>query len=180
MHQVPKYAHPSNPLPLSILTRIKLQKLWFEISHSNFKSQIFDQKFMSDKAQKDHKLHMDSTLIGGLLTGACAKFISHPIDTVKAKLQISRSIINTQHIIDNNIFQYTRRIIRNEGIRGLYPGVGISTIMGAPASMLFWGTFEKSKYYLGHYSVRTLYLKFSGEYNASIFLFSSYGRNRFV
>jgi hypothetical protein len=129
---------------------------------------------MTAKSEADQKLHINSTLIGGLLTGACAKFISHPIDTVKARLQISKSVINTKHIVDNNLFNYCIRIIQKEGINGLYPGVGISTIGGAPASMLFWGSFEKSKHFLGRYSVGLFSLKFVGPHNGSVVLFSGY------
>jgi hypothetical protein len=126
---------------------------------------------MTTKSEADHKLHINSTLIGGLLTGACAKFISHPIDTVKARLQVNKSVINTKHIVDNNLFNYCIRIIQKEGINGLYPGVGISTIGGAPASMLFWGSFEKSKHFLGQYSVGFPSLKFEGQYYGSVILF---------
>ena len=49
------------------------------------------------------------------------------------------------------MFRLGKEIIRAEGGRALFAGVGISSIMGGPGSMLFWYTFEQSKYLMKYY-----------------------------
>jgi len=99
---------------------------------------------MTDESK--HKLHINSTMLGGLLTGAFCKFVGHPIDTIKAQIQVSTSTINFQKSLKNNLFSVGYRIVSSQGIKGLYPGVGISVTLGAPATMIYFGIFEKAKY----------------------------------
>lgn len=83
------------------------------------------------------------------MSGTFCKLICHPIDTIKARVQVNNSVLdlNPQNLKKNSMFRLTSQIIRNEGPKALFAGVGISAIMGGPGSMLYWYTFEKSKYY---------------------------------
>lgn len=90
---------------------------------------------------------ISTTFISGLITGAMNKFITHPIDTIKARIQINQieyqSLKNIKKI---GIINTTKRIYQKEGFRGFYKGVGIACIFGAPASCLFFGSYESLKY----------------------------------
>lgn len=78
------------------------------------------------------------SMISGLLSGATAKLFIHPIDTIKAKVQVETK--ETQKISD--AFKST---MKSEGIKGLYRGIGISVIGSLPACCLYFGTYEWAK-----------------------------------
>jgi hypothetical protein len=78
------------------------------------------------------------SMISGLLSGAIAKIITHPIDTIKAKVQIETK--STEKI--SHAFSST---IKSEGIKGLYRGIGISVFGSIPACCLYFGTYEWAK-----------------------------------
>ena len=87
--------------------------------------------------------------IAGLLASSVGKGIMHPIDTIKAKLQvISLPGVNSQSIrgeASNGkslIMNIARETIRSEGIRGLYKGFGIHVGGGIPAGGIYYGSYE--------------------------------------
>ena len=69
------------------------------------------------------------TFISGLLSGTINKFITHPIDTLKAKIQISQiEYTKIKNISKNGIINTTKRVLKNEGIKGFYKGVSIACV----------------------------------------------------
>ena len=88
------------------------------------------------------KENNNSALVSGL-SGICGssfgKFFVHPIDTIKAKLQVQRYDRNGNRSIINSIFKETMRV---EGIKGLYRGFGISLFGSMPAAGLYFGSYE--------------------------------------
>lgn len=77
------------------------------------------------------------TMISGLFSGSIAKLFTHPIDTVKAKIQVETG---KSKIL--NVFQTT---MKNEGLRGLYKGLPVSIVGSMPASVLYFGSYEWAK-----------------------------------
>uniref|UniRef100_A0A7C9DZT9 Mitochondrial carrier protein n=2 Tax=Opuntia streptacantha TaxID=393608 RepID=A0A7C9DZT9_OPUST len=84
--------------------------------------------------------------VAGLLAGVATVIIGHPFDTVKVKLQ--------KHNTDANGIKYKNglhcaaRILRNEGVRGLYRGASSSFVgMGFESSLLF-GIYSQTKHSL--------------------------------
>jgi hypothetical protein len=89
--------------------------------------------------------------IAGLLASSVGKGIMHPVDTIKAKLQIiSLPGVNSESIHGGNstqggkslIMNIARETVRTEGIRGLYKGFGIHVGGGIPAGGLYYGSYE--------------------------------------
>jgi hypothetical protein len=78
------------------------------------------------------------TMISGLFSGSIAKLFTHPIDTIKAKIQIDEGK-NTKI---SNVFKNT---IKTEGFRGLYKGLPVSIFGSMPASVLYFGSYEWAK-----------------------------------
>lgn len=69
------------------------------------------------------------SFVSGLISGAINKFITHPIDTLKARIQINQfTYTNLQNIKKSGIIDTYRTIYRSEGIRGFYKGVGIACV----------------------------------------------------
>lgn len=88
--------------------------------------------------------HKDKTvlisMISGLFSGSYAKLITHPIDTVKAKIQVSTTLTQKPTILGT--FTNT---IKNEGIKGLYKGLPIAILGAMPACILYFGSYEFAK-----------------------------------
>lgn len=90
-----------------------------------------------------------TVLINGLagLIGTCAgKSVMHPVDTVKAKLQVisipglhegAKSAVGRGMM--TKLIQET---VQKEGIRGLYRGFGIHIGGSIPAGGLYYGSYE--------------------------------------
>ena len=105
---------------------------------------------MSEAAttKKPKERQSRTVLINGLagLIGTCAgKSVMHPVDTVKAKLQvISIPGLNegTQAIGKGTMTRLIQETMQKEGIRGLYRGFGIHVGGSIPAGGLYYGSYE--------------------------------------
>lgn len=89
---------------------------------------------MTDK-KKSNTL---STTISGLIAGSLSKFITHPLDTIKSKLQIDK----TEFVRIREIAKLT---YMSEGIKGFYKGINITIIGSIPAVGLYFGSYEFMK-----------------------------------
>jgi hypothetical protein len=96
----------------------------------------------SNSSQKYDKTVLIS-MISGLFAGSFAKLFTHPIDTIKAKLQVNTSINNIP-----TIREITSLTLKNEGIKGLYKGIPISVLGSMPACLLYFGSYEFAKKHL--------------------------------
>ena len=59
--------------------------------------------------------------------------------------QVNMDILEYKNQHRNGVYNIFKRTLKSEGVRGLYPGVGMSIIFGAPATMMYWGAYEKAK-----------------------------------
>jgi hypothetical protein len=97
---------------------------------------------MSESRSHQHKDRtVLITMISGLFAGSFAKLITHPLDTIKAKIQVHTTSLQT---IRNTV----ATTISNEGIKGLYKGLPVAVIGSLPASVLYFGTYEWCKKHL--------------------------------
>lgn len=67
----------------------------------------------------------------GSLAGAFGAFVVYPIDLVKTRMQNQRSQRPGERLYTNSL-DCAKKVIRNEGLRGLYSGVGPQLIGVAP------------------------------------------------
>lgn len=103
---------------------------------------------MSEEGTKQRR--SNTVLVNGLagLVASCAgKTVMHPIDTIKAKLQvISIPGLNgqTQTQVGGRgmMTKLFRETMQNEGIKGLYRGFGIHVGGSIPAGGLYFGSYE--------------------------------------
>jgi solute carrier family 25 (mitochondrial carnitine/acylcarnitine transporter), member 20/29 len=72
--------------------------------------------------------------LAGMMASSVGKTLLHPIDTVKAKLQVRDTRLS--------IAQTARQTLKVEGISGLYRGLPISLIGSLPATALYFGSYE--------------------------------------
>jgi hypothetical protein len=82
-----------------------------------------------------------SSGIAGFIAASFAKIVTHPLDTVKSKLQIQKMEFQT-------IRQMVRDTYKSEGVKGFYKGLNITILGTIPASALYFGSYEFAKKYL--------------------------------
>lgn len=87
---------------------------------------------------KDRK-ELYSTFLAGAISGGLSRIPLHPIDTIKTRQQSSTSRVPSALAAE------AISILRNEGVRALYRGFGVAVVAGAPASCLYFTSYELSK-----------------------------------
>lgn len=84
---------------------------------------------------------LSDTMIASAISGMIARIPLHPIDTCKAKMQVSSSTAGTySSVLDCMVQTY-----KQSGIRGLYSGFGITFFGSAPALCLYFTSYEYIK-----------------------------------
>lgn len=108
---------------------------------------------MTSTTEKDRPRKANTTAvsaISGLMAASVGKALLHPIDTLKAKLQVlslpsAGTTINKEAPGDNRqsvIMRLAQDTVKAEGVRGLYRGFGIHVAGGIPAGGLYFGSYE--------------------------------------
>jgi hypothetical protein len=79
-----------------------------------------------------------------MLASSLGKAILHPIDTVKAKIQVKHidSHISTDGSNQSVIRRVLSETIQKDGVGGLYRGISISITGSIPAGALYFGSYE--------------------------------------
>lgn len=81
--------------------------------------------------------------VAGLIAGVATVIVGHPFDTVKVKLQKHNTEVHG--IRYKNGLHCTERILRTEGVRGLYRGATPSFLGMAFESSLLFGIYSQTK-----------------------------------
>lgn len=87
-------------------------------------------------------------IVAGFITGFITRTAIHPIDTVKARMQVIKSRLTFSQLHAYGLLNSSKRLLQAEGIRGFYRGLGISVVGGAPAGALYFLSYDQSKKYL--------------------------------
>eukprot|EP00794_Sanderia_malayensis_P006982 gene6982-7767_t len=90
------------------------------------------------KIQKNSE-HVKHFIAGGG-GGMSLVFAGHPLDTIKVRLQAQPIPTAAQAPQFNGLFDCAKKTIRNEGIGGLYKGMGTPLLVATPTCAVgFWG-----------------------------------------
>ncbi|KAK9699709.1 hypothetical protein RND81_08G191000 [Saponaria officinalis] len=84
---------------------------------------------------------------GGLSASMAAQLVWTPVDVISQRLMVQssctkRGFSNIPTSNYKNGFDAFKKILQNDGIRGLYRGFGISTLTYAPSSAVWWGSYS--------------------------------------
>ncbi|KAI3997502.1 hypothetical protein MKX01_008109 [Papaver californicum] len=88
--------------------------------------------------------------IAGLTAAMAAQLVWTPVDVVSQRLMVQGSG-GSSGINKNPTFQYSggidafRKIVKSDGIRGLYRGFGMSTVTYAPSNAIWWASYSISQ-----------------------------------
>lgn len=83
-----------------------------------------------------------SSAISGSISNIITRLITHPMDSIKSKLQIQNS---SKFGSIKDVLYHT---YKEEGLLGFYRGFNITIIGSIPATALFFGSYEYAKEYL--------------------------------
>lgn len=78
--------------------------------------------------------------IAGAIAGLVADAVTHPLSTVKTRLQVQGA--GSSSFLYSGPLQAMSQIIKTEGIRPLYRGIGAVAITAAPGQALYFGGYE--------------------------------------
>ncbi|OMJ79253.1 hypothetical protein SteCoe_20761 [Stentor coeruleus] len=85
------------------------------------------------------------TSISAFISGGIARMVVHPLDTIKAKLQVQQGNKSPEFLTITQAFKTT---LAKEGYKGLYKGLTFSAFGCLPAVCLYFTSYELSKKYL--------------------------------
>lgn len=77
----------------------------------------------------------------GAISGAIGDSIVHPIDTIRCRLQVQHS----SNIKYRSTYHTLRTILKQEGINGLFGGLGTVLLFTIPAHAFYFGGYELGK-----------------------------------
>lgn len=83
--------------------------------------------------------------IGGMTSSICAQAVFVPIDVISQKLMVQGYSGHAQY---SGGLDVARKLIRSEGIRGLYRGFGLSVMTYSPSSAVWWASYGSSQRFL--------------------------------
>ncbi|MCO5577188.1 hypothetical protein L7F22_031012 [Adiantum nelumboides] len=91
--------------------------------------------------------------IAGLVSSLLSQAVFVPIDVVSQRLMIQGTPEATKY---SGGFDVIRKVLKTDGVRGLYRGFGMSVITYSPSSAVWWASYGASQRLiwkgLGHYS----------------------------
>lgn len=85
---------------------------------------------------------MRVTCLCSTIAGAAARLLLHPMDTLKAKLQVQRASLKPEFF---SITDGVRFTLQHEGMRGFYRGITVSLTGSLPAVTLYFSGYELGK-----------------------------------
>ncbi|GFY84856.1 mitochondrial substrate carrier family protein [Actinidia rufa] len=92
--------------------------------------------------------------IAGMAASLCSQAVFVPIDVVSQRLMVQGY---SGHATYNGGFDVVRKVLKSDGIRGLYRGFGLSVMTYSPSSAVWWASYGSSQRViwrlLGHDSV---------------------------
>ena len=84
-------------------------------------------------------------MAAGAVAGSLARVPTHCIDVVKARLQVE----TTRGARPGGLARALRTLVTREGVRGMYRWFGFTFVWSAPASCLYYATYEQTRRLLG-------------------------------
>ena len=105
-------------------------------------STVFAKKYIASEEYNRAGLPLGIKAACGGFSGFCVSFVLTPIELVKCKLQVA-NISSTGS--SNSYLTMIRRIVKEEGIIGLWKGSGSTMLREISGTAVWFGTYEYSK-----------------------------------
>ena len=90
-------------------------------------------------------------LLAGAASGLLADSVTHPLSTIKTRLQVQRAAVRMDGgTAYRGVVHGIRAIVRAEGVGALYRGIGAVYVGAAPSTAFYFASMEMSKSALGN------------------------------
>ncbi|KAE9590314.1 putative mitochondrial carrier protein [Lupinus albus] len=86
--------------------------------------------------------------VAGMTSSLFAQSVFVPIDVVSQKLMVQGYSGHTQY---SGGLDVARKVIKSDGIRGLYRGFGLSVMTYSPSSAVWWASYGSSQRFIWRY-----------------------------
>lgn len=83
--------------------------------------------------------------VAGMLASLCSQSVFVPIDIVSQRLMVQGY---SGHASYNGGLDVARKILKSEGIRGLYRGFSLSVLTYSPSSAVWWASYGSSQRFI--------------------------------
>lgn len=93
--------------------------------------------------QRAVALSLEETAVASSVGSLVARCTCHPLDTIKSRMQAVGS-----EAVYSSMYRTGVATVRAEGVRGLYRGLGAAALVGTPAGVLYFTSYEASKRFL--------------------------------
>ncbi|OQD68719.1 hypothetical protein PENDEC_c031G00063 [Penicillium decumbens] len=106
-------------------------------------------KYSSSHSHSTDSLPVWQQMAAGATAGISYNFLFYPADTIKSRMQtedVSRLPANGER---QTFWNVTRAVWRQQGIKGMYRGCGITCARSAPSSAFIFSVYEGLRSYFG-------------------------------
>mmetsp|Transcript_17627 Transcript_17627/g.38268 ORF Transcript_17627/g.38268 Transcript_17627/m.38268 type:complete len:351 (+) Transcript_17627:3-1055(+) len=79
----------------------------------------------------------------GGISSSCGQVVAYPLQLVRTKMQSAGAMEGSVHY--NGMLDCFQQVLRKEGVRGLYRGIGPNFLKALPAISISYAVYEKSK-----------------------------------
>jgi ornithine carrier protein len=112
-------------------------------------SSLFRNYNKSNPQLTSDSLPIHQQMIAGATAGISYNFLFYPADTIKSRMQtvdVSRLPIHAQN---QTFWGVTKALWRQQGLKGMYRGCGITCARSAPSSAFIFTVYEGLRQYFG-------------------------------
>lgn len=95
------------------------------IQEARSKAPRGEQPLVKDVYQQNEQPSVLLHMVASGIAGGVSRFTTHPMDTIRTRMQIDRSSSDTN---GRGMWAVGRSILRTEGIRGLFSGVTLAVV----------------------------------------------------
>lgn len=106
-------------------------------------------KYNSSHSHSTDSLPVWQQMVAGATAGISYNFLFYPADTIKSRMQtedVSRLPANGER---QTFWNVTRAVWRQQGLKGMYRGCGITCARSAPSSAFIFSVYEGLRSYFG-------------------------------
>eukprot|EP00040_Diaphanoeca_grandis_P019812 m.104950 g.104950 ORF g.104950 m.104950 type:complete len:370 (-) comp27606_c0_seq2:86-1195(-) len=96
-------------------------------------------------AHTDYQPGLLHFALAGGTAGVVTDAILHPVDTVRARIQVGVHIGSSRRGIFRPVWSVLTKTLRGEGVRGLYGGYSTALMWAGPTNALYFVSYEHSK-----------------------------------
>eukprot|EP01132_Coremiostelium_polycephalum_P006208 gene6208-7730_t len=117
------------------------------VLHVGVQLPLYEQfKIVLQKKNKNQKLGLTDIMVASSLSKIVASIVAYPHEVLRSRLQDSS--IDSPYKYKGSLIQMFKQIFHEEGIRGLYKGMGINLLRVTPQCVITFTSYELIKKYL--------------------------------